>query len=441
MLLTQETGLLKPFAWILGKILEGIFFCLEKIGIPNLGIAIIIFTIVVYLILLPLTYKQQKFAKLQSKMSPELDAIRKKYEGQQDQESMMKMQQEQQLVYQKYGVNPMGSCLQAFIQIPLIWTLYRIIYNMPGYIPKVKEAFMPLVNKLYELDPNGGFITNPDNFSSVVGFKKLINPEKTAFGVDPEYTKNVFVNILNKASSAEWNGITEKFSDLAGDVHNTLSKLDVYNSFLGLNITDSPSFILTNEWAKGADKSMGLIILVVMFPVLSALTQWLNIKIMTVGRDMPKPSGDKESSVAQSMEMMNKFMPLFSLITVYALPVGVGLYWIIGAVVRTVIQILVNKRIDKIDIDELIKSNIEKMNDIRAKQGLPPQKINSNATINTRNIEEKKNSESKNNIDRAAKIKESTDFYKNAGNAKEGSLASKAFMVKQYNEKNSKNGD
>ena len=78
------------------------------------------------------------------------------------------------------------------------------------------------------------------------------------------------------------------------------------------------------------------------------------------------------------------------------------------------------------------------MNAIRAKQGLPPQKINANATINTRKIEEKKVSDNKS---RETKIKESTDFYKNASDAKPGSLASKAFMVKQYNEKNSKNGD
>lgn len=437
MLLTQETGLLRPFAWFLGKILEGIFFLLEQVGIPNLGLAIIIFTLVVYLLMLPLTYKQQKFAKLQAKMNPEIEAIRKKYEGKQDQDSVMRMQQEQQLVYQKYGVNPMGSCLQAFIQIPLIWTLYRIIYNMPGYIPKIKQAFFPLVDKLYNLDSKGEFITDINNFTSAAGFKKLYNPAKTAFGVDAEYTKNVFINILNRANSTEWQSISDKFTDLASDVNNTLSKLSVYNSFLGLNITDSPSIILTTEWAKGADKNIGLIILVIMFPILSALTQWLNIKIMSVGRDMPKPNDGKESSIAQSMEMMNKFMPIFSLTTVFVLPIGVGIYWICGAVIRTIIQIVVNKRIDKLDIDEVIKNNIEKMNEMRKKQGLPPQKISNNATITTRNIEEKKT----NSQDRAAKIKESTDFYKNAGNAKEGSLASKAFMVKQYNEKNSKKGE
>lgn len=435
MLLTQESGLLKPFAWILGKIMEGIFFLLECVGIHNLGVTIIIFTLVVYLLILPLTYKQQKFAKFQVKMNPEIEAIRKKYEGKQDQESMMKMNQETQLVYGKYGVSPMGSCLQALIQIPLIFTLYRIIYNIPGYVPKVKQAFFPLVDKLYELDKNGEFITS---LTSSVAFKKLFNPEKTAFGVDPEYTKDVFINILNRTNTSEFLSISEKFSSLTNDVNNTLANLKEYNLFLGLNIADSPSFILSGEWARGAEKSWPIIILVVALPILSALTQWINIKIMNVGRDVPTNNDGKENTVAQSMEMMNKFMPIFSLTTVFVLPVGVGIYWICGAVFRTIIQIIINKRIDKIDIDELVKKNIEKMNAIRAKQGLPPQKINANATINTRKIEEKKVSDNKS---RETKIKESTDFYKNASDAKPGSLASKAFMVKQYNEKNSKNGD
>ena len=77
MLLTQQGGILKPFAIILGYILEGVFWVLDKIGIPNTGLAIIIFTVVIYLLMIPLTYKQQKFSKLNAKMNPELMAIRK----------------------------------------------------------------------------------------------------------------------------------------------------------------------------------------------------------------------------------------------------------------------------------------------------------------------------------------------------------------------------
>lgn len=435
MLLTQETGILKPFALFLGKILEGIFFLLDSIGIHSLGITIILFTFVVYILLSPLTYKQQKFSKFQSKMSPELEAIKAKYNGKQDQDSMMKMNQETQLVYGKYGVSPAGTCLPAFIQIPLIWTLYRIINNIPAYVPKVKNVFFPLVDKLYDLDKNGELL---QTFKYALNYKKLYNTEKTLFSVDPEYTKNVFINILNKASSAEWSSISEKYNELSIDINNTLNNLNVYNLFLGLNISDSPSNILSEEWSNPSGKNWVIIVMVIMLPILSALSQWLNIKIMNVGRDIPKSGNGQENTMAQSMEIMNKFMPIFSLTTVFVLPVGVGIYWICGAIFRTIIQIVINKKIDKIDIDELVKKNMQKVNMVRAKQGLPAEKINNNATKSTKKIEDKKVDNSKS---REALVKDSTEYYKNASNAKEGSLASKAFMVKQYNEKNNKNGD
>ena len=81
-LLTQDDGaILGPIAKILGVIMDIIFNFLDLIGIPNIGLSIILFTIVVYLLMLPMTIKQQKFSKLSAKMQPELQKITKKYEG------------------------------------------------------------------------------------------------------------------------------------------------------------------------------------------------------------------------------------------------------------------------------------------------------------------------------------------------------------------------
>ena len=85
LLTPNSTPIFKYIVWILGKIMEGLFFVLDKIGIPNIGIAIILFTIFVNVCLIPLTYKQQKFSKLSLKMNPEIKAIQKKYNGKKDQ--------------------------------------------------------------------------------------------------------------------------------------------------------------------------------------------------------------------------------------------------------------------------------------------------------------------------------------------------------------------
>ncbi|MCR5451708.1 MAG: YidC/Oxa1 family membrane protein insertase, partial [Lachnospiraceae bacterium] len=135
MLLTQDEGkILGPVVKLLGFILNGIFNVLNMIGIPNVGLAIIIFTLIIYICLLPLTIKQQKFSKLSAIMSPELNSIKEKYKGKTDQVSMQKQNEEMNLVYKKYGVSPTGSCVQLLIQMPILLALYRVIYNIPAYV-------------------------------------------------------------------------------------------------------------------------------------------------------------------------------------------------------------------------------------------------------------------------------------------------------------------
>ena len=154
LLATQNSGfILGPIAKLLGLIMNAIFNLMDSLfGVQNIGLSIILFTVVVYTCMLPLTYKQQKFSKMSAKMNPELKAVQNKYAGKKDQASMMAMNEETKAVYAKYGVSPSGSCVQLLIQMPILFALYRVIYSVPAYIGSVKEAFMPLVNKLITMD-------------------------------------------------------------------------------------------------------------------------------------------------------------------------------------------------------------------------------------------------------------------------------------------------
>ena len=144
-ILTQYSGaILGPIAKLLGWVMNGIYIVLDKIGIQDIGLTIIILTMIIYLCMLPLTIKQQKFSKLSQKMQPELNAINKKYQGKKDQASMMAMQEETQAVYEKYGVSMMGSCVQMLIQMPLLFALYRVFLNVPAYVSGVKNNFSTL---------------------------------------------------------------------------------------------------------------------------------------------------------------------------------------------------------------------------------------------------------------------------------------------------------
>ena len=168
-----------------------------------------------------------------------------------------------------------------------------------------------------------------------------------------------------------------------------------------------------------------------MIPVLAALTQWINTKLMP----QPENSNAQTDQMAATMKSMNVMMPLMSAFFCYTMPIGMGIYWIAGAVVRCIQQIVINKHIDKMDIDEIIEKNSAKAEKKIKKQQENIQRMNEYATMHTRTIAIG---------DRATLANKSSDNGKNANDsvagdftktvkAKPGSLATKASMVTDYN--------
>ena len=122
-ILTQVGGFLGPFAWVFGKVFNLLYELLSLVGIENVAITVILFTIVTKLLMTPLTIKQQKFSKLSNKMNPEITAIQEKYKGKKDEQSIRLMQMEQQAVYEKYGTSPTAGCLPMLLMFPIMFAL------------------------------------------------------------------------------------------------------------------------------------------------------------------------------------------------------------------------------------------------------------------------------------------------------------------------------
>ena len=430
-LLTQDSGFLKPIVWILGKIMEGIFNVIDAIGIPNVGLAIILFTIVVNILMLPLTIKQQKFSKLSAKMNPEIQAIQNKYKNKKDEASVMAQNQEIQAIYSKYGVSPTGSCLYLLIQMPILFSLYRVIYAIPAYVSKVKEAFFPLVNEIIATDGATELIKG---FSNSAMYVKQFTNDSFLAG-NTEYVQNTIIDCLNKASTADFLSISEKFPDLASHVTATMDQLSVYNNFLGLNIGNSPWYLMKEAWANG---QILLCIGALSIPVLSALTQWINTKLMPQQDTSNKNGNDQAAAMAPSMKTMNTLMPLMSAWFCFTLPSGLGLYWVAGSVVRSIQQIVINKHIDKMNFDEIIQKNSAKSAKKLEKMKENQEKLNAYANMNTKNIQKKANvNVGLTEEEKKAAMDKSTEYY-NSKAAKPGSMMAKANMVKDYNERNNK---
>ena len=418
----SSTPIIGWVAIVLGWIMNGIYFVINGIGIPNVGLAIILFTIIIYALMTPLQIKQQRFSKLNTIMQPELSKIQDKYRGKKDQVSQQKMLDETNAVYEKYGVSQMGSCVQLLIQMPILFALYQVIYRIPGYITIIGDQIRTVAE-------DTSFVTFFTDFVT-----KLENANLTASLRDGA-VENV-IDTVYKLNTSQWaqllsEGKGQSFETTLNSVHDYVASA---TNFIGLNISDSPMNVIQSSWAS---KNWILIFAAVLIPVLAWGTQVLNFKMM------PQPNkrrSEEMSTMEQSMQSMNTMMPLMSAFFCLTLPVGIGLYWIVGAVVRTVQMFVINKMLDKETIEDILKKAQDKANAKRAKQGLPPQKITNNAHVSTRSIaaDEKlrEEAQAKKSAEAQQKMKESTEYYKKS--ARPGSIAAKANMVKQYDERNLK---
>ncbi len=427
--LTKDDGLIiGNVAKLLGMIMNAIFNLIDLMGIHNIGLAIILFTIVVNLLMMPLTLKQQKFSKLSAKMSPEIQAIQAKYKNRKDNESAMMQNQEIQAVYAKYGVSPSGSCVQLLIQMPILFALYRVIYSIPAYVTKIKETFTVLADKI--LATENGFESfkalkdgNIDTVIATYGGNMVEGNEV-----------NGVIDVLNKLSTNDMAFVAEKYGLTNLEYQGQLilgdgGLLNEYNQFLGLNIANSPQDIIRNAFEVGA---WGLIIGALLIPVLSALTQWINTKLVP-----QNSNGNEENPMASTMKTMNIVMPLMSAWFCFAFPCGMGIYWIAGSVVRSIQQIAINKHFDKMDFEDIIKQNEGKSKKKMEKLQKQQDMMAAYANMNTKSIQSKANIGS-NNASNSNTTNDSSSKVNYSTNYKPGSMMAKANMVKEFNEKNNK---
>lgn len=421
LLLTAYGGsILGPIAIFLGWIMDKIYVLLASLGIENIALTIFIFTFVIYLCMFPLTYKQQKFAVLTRKMQPEMKAIQDKYKGARDQDSMQKQQMETQALYDKYGISPTGSCVYMLIQMPILFALYRVFYNVPAYITSVKNVFTELVNGIMATD---GFA---DTMTSIADAANLKNVTYDFTVADKTVVSNYLVDVLYKLPTSGWEAVSSAFPNLATPIDSVVAKLEKINYLFVLNISDTPLNLIKAGWTADS-KDFAIIICALLIPVISYLTQMLNIKLT------PQSTEGQSEQMAAQMKTMNLMMPLMSLFICFTVPVGLGLYWIAGALVRVVQQYFLNKHFEKIDLESIIEKNKDKAAAKAEKRGIRQAQIYEAAKMSTR---------TSSMAEKANLVKDNTEALKAAdefrAKASSNSLAAKANLVKEFNEKNNK---
>ena len=417
-LTTYQGAILGPIARLLGYILQGLYSVLSVVGIENTGICMILFTFIVNALMIPMQIKQQKFAKMSSVMNPELMAIQAKYKNKKDQESQQKMSLETQAVYQKYGVSPVSGCLPMLITLPILFALYRVIYNIPAYVPQVYDIYDGLAKVLQEAGvtvsqlADKSYISNPTYVVT-----QAVKAAKSDAG-----NINYYIDVLSQFNSSGWDVLIKNHPDLSEVITKTAHQARDINYFLGLNIADTPKI-----------KSVSVII-----PIFSIVTQYISTKLSMAGTQQQTANSD--NPMGQSMQTMNTVMPFMTGFMCLMFPIGVGIYWIAGNVLRIFQQLCINLYFSKINMDDLIKENVDKAKKKYEKMGMDPSVLDKAAKTRTSNINTNAAQKQTSKADNAAKKnssisdkarKSSTKDIKKSKNSnyKEGSIAAYANML------------
>jgi YidC/Oxa1 family membrane protein insertase len=256
--------------------------------VPNYAIAIILFTLVTKLLLFPMSYKTQKSAARMQLLQPKLQKLQKSFSN-----NPQRLQEEQQKLYQEEGVNPMGSCLPAFIQMFLLFGVIDVVYKPVKHILRLsKDVRMAAVEKASELavkfkDVNGGNVIDSRNLRH-----ELLTME-----------------VFDKHPS-EFSHIGESFSSLVTEFSQNFT---IFGANLGKTPTLSP-----DVWDKEA-------IILCAIPFLAGLSQLLVSLYSMIHQKKTNPTPQAGGGC---MNVMMLSMPLMSIWIAFGVPAGIGFYWI-----------------------------------------------------------------------------------------------------------------
>lgn len=280
----------------LGKVLLFIY----NLAFHNYGLAIIIFTIIVRLAMLPLTLKQYKSSAKMQEIQPLINDINKRYKDDKE-----KLNQELMKVYQEHNYNPASGCLPMLVQMPIILSLYWVIIQPLKFLLNKPED---TITKLIEVASKG------------------LNMEVVKMGTQKELlTMNYF------------NENQEALSQVTGLLHK--SELIDFTSFLGLHLGKTATYQPGVLFGPEAGIYIPLLILV----ILATVTTYFSSKL-----SMPAMNNNaKNGAMGCSSNSMMYMGPAMTLLFSFQLPAGVILYWMVGYVVAIAQQLYINKYILK----------------------------------------------------------------------------------------------
>lgn len=310
----EAGAIVGPIAKVLGVFYNAIFNGVYGVSPAfALGIAIILFTVIIKGAFSPLSYMQIKSTKKMQEIQPKINAIQAKYKNATDRESQLRMQQEIQKVQRESGVNLLAGCLPLLVQLPILYALYHIFQQPYMYLDVIAENYNQIAEVFMGIDVQ----SRVD-----VLYNVAVN---NSLAIDLA-VKSDLVKLVNAMSAEEWKTVLMAFASETDKLQPLYDQKIFVESFLGINLI-----------YKTGIKFPGIII-----PIASGVTTYLTGKASN--NSQPQ---DPNDPMAGAMQSMNFVMPAIMAVMAGTVPAAVGLYWVISNLIQFVIQRLAGFIYDK----------------------------------------------------------------------------------------------
>ena len=293
-----------PFAWLVR-----LFYNLTN----SYGVALILFTLVIKLIMLPFQMKSKKSMMRMSRVSGQMQDLQKRYA-----KNQAKLQEEMQKFYEEEGVNPMSGCLWSFLPLPILMALYSIIRQpITHFMMLSKDVLQTVVQSVADAGVDLTNIVMMDKATGAPALKDGLY-QMAAYG---QINLVKAVQEMGLSTPDGWFNVNYKF--------------------LGLDLTATPweyvkSFTFT--WA---------VIGVILIPILAGLSQFVFSKLTM------KTQPQADAAGGASMKSMMYMMPLFSVYIAFVMPAALGVYWIAQSVFSLIQEAILNKTLSaKMEAEE-----------------------------------------------------------------------------------------
>ncbi len=276
-------------------------------------LTLFVFAVILEIVMLPFSVKQQKNSIKQAKLKPKEMAIRKRYAGRNDQATQQKVTQEIQELYQKENFNPMGGCLPLLIQLPIVIVLYWIVVDPIQYVCGMSNQLTSVLYSFITSSPELGGLGQ--KLASTNGSIEILSKIKE---LGPEAFEGI------KSFCANGDEVFAKIADI--------DALPANFNIGALNFGLTPSFTPAN----------GVQYWLLAIPVLTFLVYFFSMKLSRKFSYQPAQSADDRQQ-ACSNTMMDVTMPLMSVWMTFIVPGAVGVYWIFKSIVGTVKQFIMSR--------------------------------------------------------------------------------------------------